>query len=98
MADSLIIPLGEIFHPNENRPVQGGGSRMVPLVDTNSIYGKCPCIWRSTEPVMASLKENSSPELAYECLLLISRDPPQTLHAQIEAAAFKIFPQIPVEW
>jgi hypothetical protein len=95
----LIIPIqgaGDLFKPLADRPVQGGGSRLVPGVPTP--HGVWPCIWKSHQISEAVIREGGKPERVYECILLTSKNPPQTIRAQIEAEGFKTFQPVAIEW
>jgi hypothetical protein len=98
MADRELIEIpisasGEIFTANKDAPVRGGGSRMVPLIPTP--LGNCPCIWRSH-----TISEGAQGQPVYEGILLVSKNPPQTMRFQIDVDITKKspFPMVPVEW
>jgi len=91
----LIIPINSenAFAPDLNEPVRGGGSRMVRMVPTS--MGLLPIIWISHK-----ITTNDANIPVYNCLLLVSKDPPQASPAEITVDAFrhKNFPMVAVEW
>jgi len=92
-----IIARGELFQKNDHEAVRGGGSRMVPMVPVGE--GKeLPCIWKSHKAKPCDINRDGNLLLAYECLLLISREPLQTIRAEIDVRAWEQFGSGPVEW
>jgi len=96
-GDVIEIPVSTsdgVFTASKEAPVRGGGSRLVPLVPTP--LGNCPCIWRSHE-----VTAGSKGQPVYNGILLVSKDPPQTVPFEIDVAVAKnpsAFPLVAVEW
>jgi hypothetical protein len=91
------VARGELFEQSDREAVRGGGSRLVPMVPVGE--GKTlPCIWKSHHPKPCDINQDGHPLPAFECLLLISRDPLQTIRAEIDVRAWAQFSSGPVEW
>jgi hypothetical protein len=101
MADDIILipinPTGPVFQANENITVRGGHARYVPMVPVGDDGTRLACIWKSHEIVQATLADGSKVP-AYECLLLISRNPLTTIRAEVAADSWQHFGQGIVEW
>jgi hypothetical protein len=98
--DDLIIDLTRepIFNESPDRTVSGGGTRFVPAIPVGNDGTIMPCIWRSRYLIQATLSDGSHVP-AYECLLLVSRNPILTMRAEIAVAAWPNFTEkVPVEW
>lgn len=96
--DNIVIPIspGELFQSDPVRAVQGGNTRMVPLVPIGN--GRLlPCIWKSHE-VTTGNDPHDQPIRVHQCLLLVSREPLLTLRAEVEVEAWKQFTTGPIEW
>lgn len=99
MADKVIpIEMGNtIFQRDEQRTVQGGGTRLVPLVPVSNDGSTMPCIWKSRYIIQAELADGNK-VAAHECLLLVSRNPILTMRAEVAVDSWQHFGQGPVEW
>ena len=98
MAEIIpIIARGELFEANDHETVRGGGTRLVPMVPVGE--GKAlPCIWKAHQSKPADINNDGNLLPAFECLLLISRDPLQTIRAEVDVRAWAQFAHGPVEW
>ena len=97
--DCIVIPIissGELFKASDSGPVRGGGTRYVPLIRTP--HGPWPCIFKSHKIISEVVRDGCGPVPCHECILLVSRDPLQTIRAVIEVEGFKTFDMVPVEW
>ena len=95
MADKdLVIQLNrDAYTQDAHAPVRGGGTRIVYAIPT--ALGILPMIWRSQ-----NITTNDEGVPVYTCLLLASKDPPQTIQAEIPVAAVQNskIPTTVVEW
>jgi hypothetical protein len=95
MADSdLIIKLDtDAYKQDPHAPVRGGGTRVVYAIPTG--LGILPMIWLSH-----TISKNDEGVPVYACLLLASKDPPQTIQGEISVEAVRSanIPTTVVEW
>jgi len=102
MADDLIRPIitsgsSDIFRPDPRVPVQGGNARVVKLVPIGCDGSTAPCIWRSRKTLQIG-QEDGSRVPGSECLLLINKDPPTVMRAEVPDVAWQHFQDGLVEW
>ena len=95
MADSdLVIKLDtDAYTKDAHTPVRGGGTRVVYAIPT--ALGILPMVWLSH-----TISKNEEGTPVYACLLLASKDPPQTIQAEIPVEAVRTanIPTTAVEW
>lgn len=98
-TDPIIIPVStnSLFKPDPLRPVQGGNTRLVPLIPIGEGKEHLPCIWKSHD-VKDGTDSSGQTIRVYECLLLVSRNPVLTLRAEVAVEAWQHFSLGPVEW
>lgn len=98
MADHVISisGAGELFRPDETRTVAGGGTRLVKMIPINEDV-KLPCIWRSHK-VTKSTDRDGNVIQVNQCLLLVCKNPPAVMAAEVAVDAWHNFPSGPVEW
>lgn len=84
MADKdLVININSpSYKEDAHAPVRGGGTRVVYAVPSG--FGIVPIIWISHE---VTTDDNGQP--AHNCLILISKDPPQAVPGTIPVEAIK---------
>jgi hypothetical protein len=99
MSDDLVVPIrpSEVFRPSRGSPVRGGHTRVVPAVPVGDDGSTAPCIWRSPRQVQMTAADGSKTP-ACECLLLLSRDPPTVMRAEVALDAWQHFGECLVEW
>jgi hypothetical protein len=101
--ENLIIPIDAsgLFSPDKDGPVRGGGTRIVPSVSIPGV-GNVPCIWRSSKIIQAVLVDGHPAEPAYECIILLGKEPAHAMRAVIGIDGFRPgpqeFPKTTVEW
>lgn len=95
----LVIPIstGDVFHPDDVRPVAGGNTRMVKMVPVGG-GNSLPCIIRSRDVVTIDNEGHTLSAPSNECLLLVSRSPYLTLRAYVQTSAWRSFTEQPLEW
>jgi hypothetical protein len=100
-SDGLVeisVDAGELFRPDETRTVAGGGTRLVKMVPVDNIgKTRLPCIWRS-RVVTDGFDIGGGKIRVNACLLLVSKNPPTVLAAEVAVDAWQHFPEGPVEW
>jgi hypothetical protein len=96
--NDITIPIsGPVFSPVALQPVQGGNSRMVPMVPIGDRGERLPCMWKSHYIVQAELSDGSRVP-ANECLLLLSKNPITTIRAEVAVDAWQHFDTGIIEW
>lgn len=95
--DDIIIDLvGAVNNkPNEGEIARRGSRRMVKLVPVPGMYA-VPCIWAG--PVKPAEIDPGKYVLSRECIILMSKDPLQSMKMTIPADFYEKLPEIPVEW
>ena len=96
---NLVIPIstGDIAKPSKEGPVRGGGSRLVPAVPIGKDGATVPCIWKSPYAIQIA-DENGGRTPAHECLLLMAKNPPTVMRAEVADSAWQHFGECLVEW
>ena len=94
-----VIPIrpSEMFRPSAGAPVHGGNTRVVPAVPLGGDGSTAPCIWRSPRTIQMT-SESGDKTPACECLLLVSKDPPTVMRAEVALDAWRSFGECLVEW
>lgn len=93
--DDIVIDLsGPAVKPDESQVARGGARRMVKLIPVPGSYA-VPAIW--TGPP-APQEIDGQQILCRECIVLMSKSPPQTMKVTVPADFYAKLPDIPVEW
>lgn len=93
--EDIIINLdGPATRPNEHEVPRIGLRRWVKLVPVPGSYA-VPCIWAG--PITPQDIDGKMLK-ARECIVLMSKSPPQTMKITIPTDFYDKLPEIPVEW
>lgn len=95
MSNDIIIDLGgPATRPNENDVPRTGERRFVKLIPMPGNYA-APAIWSG--PIKPQEIDGKYVR-ARECVVLVSKDPIQTMKITIPVEFYDVLPDIPVEW
>ena len=94
MVMPIDLGLDTIPKPKDFEIARHGPRRLVKLVPIPGSAG--PAIW--TSPKASFTEIDGQPKLAYTCVVLVAKEPPQTVRVFVPKDFYDKLHDIPVEW